>query len=326
VTRRWTRRELGILLGGAVATARVDGTERSGDGLPAPGVVGVAPLSPNDSGRLDAAVVARAMDSVLSAAGGGLDPGSVLSSLFRPSDVVGIKLNCLGGRRMSPRPVVVEALVNRLVDAGVRPDQIILFERSSRELERAGFEVRRGGRRPQCFGTDNDYDRTPSISGSIGSCFARLVSETCTALISFGVVKDHDLAGVSAGLKNWYGVIHNPNKYHDNQCDPYVADVVRHPLIRDKLKLTVLDGVTAQCHGGPAFRSSGVFGLGRLAASTDPVAADLWAWKVIDTERVKRGMPTLEAAGRPPRFIATAARYGLGVGSISEIREVEARA
>ena len=42
----------------------------------------------------------------------------------------------------------------------------------------------------------------------------------------FGVVKDHDLAGVSAGLKNWYGVIHNPNKYHDSCCDPYVADVV----------------------------------------------------------------------------------------------------
>ena len=129
-----------------------------------------------------------------------------------------------------------------------------------------------------------------------------MVSETCTALISFGVVKDHDLAGVSAGLKNWYGVIHNPNKYHDHQCDPYVADVVKHPFIRDKLKLTVLDGVIAQYHGGPAFRASAVFPLGLLAASIDPVAADLWAWKV----HRRRTSPTRTAvprgSGKTPAF------------------------
>jgi hypothetical protein len=216
----------------------------------------------------------------------------------------------------------VAALVDLLIAGGVASDRIILFERSSRELERAGFPIRRDGQGPRCYGIDNDYERQPSVSGSIGSCFARMVTDTCTALISFGVVKDHDLAGVSASLKNWYGVIHNPNKYHDHQCDPYVADVVRHPAIRGKLRLTVLDGVTAQCHGGPAFRASGAFPLGTLAASTDPVAADLWAWRVIDGERLRRGLPSLEEAGRPPRFIATAAGYGLGVGDPAGLVEV----
>jgi hypothetical protein len=84
----------------------------------------------------------------------------------------------------------------------------------------------------------------------------------CSALISFGVVKDHDLSGVSAGIKNWYGVIHNPNKYHGSNCNPYLADVVRHPFIASKLRLTLLDGVEGQCQGGPAppggvFRSAG---------------------------------------------------------------------
>ena len=36
----------------------------------------------------------------------------------------------------------------------------------------------------------------------------------------------------------------------------------------------------------------------------------------------RHGLPTVEAAGRPPRFIATAARYGLGVGDPSAIKEV----
>jgi uncharacterized protein (DUF362 family) len=264
------------------------------------------------------------MASALVAATGAEDAAAAVRRLFEPSDVVGVKLNCLAGRRMSPRPETVGALVHWLVAGGVPRDRVILFERSSRELRGAGFEIRRDGGGPLCYGTDNDYDRKPSVSGEIGSCFARLVSTTCTALISFGVVKDHDLAGVSAGMKNWYGVIHNPNKYHDKQCDPYVADVMRHPFIADKLRLTVLDGVVAQCHGGPAFRAGTVFDLGRLVVSTDPVAADLWAWQVIDAERVRRGMPTLEAAGRPPRFIATAAGYGLGVGDPASLREVEA--
>jgi uncharacterized protein (DUF362 family) len=147
-----------------------------------------------------------------------------------------------------------------------------------------------------------------------------MVSTICSALVSFGVVKDHDLAGVSAGMKNWYGVIHNPNKYHQNGCDPYITDVARHPYIRNKLRLTVLDGVIAQCHGGPAFRQGGIFELGKVAASTDPVAADLWAWREIEAERARRGMSTLEAAGRPVRFLATAAKAGLGVDDPARLK------
>jgi uncharacterized protein (DUF362 family) len=150
------------------------------------------------------------------------------------------------------------------------------------------------------------------------------VSETATALVSFGVVKDHDLAGVSAGLKNWYGVIHNPNKYHDNNCDPYVADVVNHPYVRSKLRLTVLDGLVAQCRGGPAFLADGTFRLGQVAASTDPVAADVWAWQEIDAERRRRNLPSLEEEGRPPRFIQTAGRYGLGVSDGEAVVRVSA--
>jgi uncharacterized protein (DUF362 family) len=247
-----------------------------------------------------------------------------LRDLLRPDDVVGIKVNCLAGRHLSPRVELVEALVELLVGAGLDRRRLIVFERSSRELERAGFGLRSTAGPYLCRGVDNDYDRLPTSSGAIGSCFARMVSATCSALIGFGVVKDHDLAGVSASLKNWYGVIHNPNKYHDNNCDPYVADVVAHPLVRDKLRLTVLDGVTAQYHGGPAFRADTRFALGKVVASTDPVAADVWAWRQIDAERARQGLPSLQVAGRPPRFIATAARYGLGVGDPAQIREVEA--
>jgi len=312
-----TRRDLAKLAAASLLAGRsvvAAGTS------PRPGVIGTAPLAAEG---LDRAAALAAMEHSLQRALGVDRAAAGLAGLFSASDTVGIKLSCLGGPRLSPRVVLVEALVDLLAEAGVPRSRIVVFERSSRELERAGFEIRRSGGPYLCRGTDNQWDREPSTSGSIGSCFAREVSTTCTALISFGVVKDHDFAGVSAGLKNWYGAIHNPNKYHGTNCDPYVADVVRHPFIAGKLRLTVLDGVAAQCQGGPAFFAGGQFPLGLVAASADPVAADLWAWRVIDAERARRGLASLRVDGREPAFIATAARYGLGVGDTSRLKVVE---
>ncbi len=323
MARTLSRRELARLIG--LSALALPGARRAAAlaGGVGRGRVGVAKLAPVAAGEaLDPLRARTAVERAIVAATGAPSARAALTALFKPSDTVGIKLNCLGGRHLSPHPELVEALVQLLVEAGVAAERIVVFERSSRELQRAGFAIRRDGPSYRCYGVDNDYDPTPSTSGAIGSCFARLVSTTCTALIGFGVVKDHDLAGVSASLKNWYGVIHNPNKYHDTNCDPYVADVCNHPFLRDKLRLTLLDGLRAQCHGGPAFRPDATFPLGLVAASTDPVAADAWAWRVIDAERTRRGLPTLAAAKRPPRFVATAARYGLGVGDPAAVQEV----
>ena len=38
----------------------------------------------------------------------------------------------------------------------------------------------------------------------------------------------------------------------------------------------------------------------------------LEAWQEIESERAMRGMPNLEAAGRPVRYLASAATAGLG--------------
>ncbi len=323
-SRRITRRELagaaaaGLLLGGHAIADRRTPVRRLG-------VIGVARVPPPSPGAPLAPAAARAVvEAALVAATGAATAREAVAELFAPGETVGIKLNCLGGPRLSPRVELVDAFAALLGAAGLPPQRIIAFDRSSRELQRAGFAIRREGAPFLCYGIDNDYDAEPSTSGAIGSCFARLVSTTCTALVSFGVVKDHDLSGVSAGMKNLFGLIHNPNKYHDHNCDPYLADVANHPLVREKLRLVLLDGVIAQCHGGPAYRPDATWPLGAVVASTDPLAADAWAWRTIDAERGRRGLPSLAEAKRPPRFLATASRYGLGVGDPAAIQEVTA--
>lgn len=313
---RLTRRELARLAGLATwATLRT----RPSAATPS-AKVGLAPLLEQE---LNPRSARTALEKALVAATGAASALAAIKAAVNPADTVGIKLNCLAGRGMSPRPELVEGFVALLREAGLPRQHIIVFERSARELRRAGFAP---GEREnyRCVGIDNDYDAEPSTSGSIGSCFARLASTTCTALVSFGVVKDHDLAGISAGAKNWYGIIHNPNKYHDNNCDPYLADLLRHPYVRGKVRLTVLDGVTAQCHGGPAFRPDATWPLGVVAVSVDLLAADAWAWQVIDAERKRRGMPSLGAAGRPPKWLITAQSFGLGVGDPAQVQATRA--
>ena len=120
------------------------------------------------------------------------------------------------------------------------------------------------------------------------------------------------LAGVGCGMKNLYGAIHNPNRYHENNCDPWVADVSAHPFVRGKLRLVLCDALTAQFHGGPARSAAHQWRPGTVLAATDPVALDRVAQEIIDARRAAAGLRSLAEASRPPRWLATAHERGLG--------------
>lgn len=240
-------------------------------------------------------------------------------SLFKPKDVVGIKVNALGGREIATHPRIVEAVISGLKSAGIPEKNIIVWDRLTKELRSVGYTINKSGRGIKYFGTDTSYDRYPEMIGSIGSCFSAIISSRCTALINIPVLKDHDLAGVSLSLKNFYGAIHNPNKYHDNNCDPYIADLNTHPYIKDKLRLIVCDALTLQYQGGPAYKPQFALDYRSLLLSRDPVAIDRIGTKIIEEKRKEKGLPSLKKADREPTHIATAARKGLGTDSLDKI-------
>ncbi|MFH1623651.1 MAG: DUF362 domain-containing protein, partial [Pseudomonadota bacterium] len=193
------------------------------------------------------------------------------------------------------------------------------WDRSTSELKRAGFKINVRGRGVRCFGTDMvGYDRQPEIKGSIGSCFSKIVSTYCSALISVPVLKDHDLAGISISMKNFYGAIHNPNKYHDNNCDPYIADLNSHPYIKEKLRLVICDGIIGVYHGGPSYKARWSWNYNGLLISQDPVAVDSMGRRIIEEKRKEMGLGSLTEAGREPKYIATAAKLGLGIDNPKE--------
>jgi uncharacterized protein (DUF362 family) len=253
-------------------------------------------------------------------------PADAWRKLVRPGDTVGLKVNTLGGRGISTNVHLVAAICERLQEAGIKPGDIVVWDRDSEELECAGFRIETGNDRVRCFGTDRvGYEQELAAWGSVGSCLSKILTQYCNVLINVPVLKDHDGAGVTIALKNMYGVIHNPNKYHPNGCNPYVADLNMLPEIRSKMRLTICDATTAMYEGGPGYKPEHSWNANTLLVSTDPVALDHTGWQTIERKRAEKGWKTLEAEERAPRYIATAAdaEHRLGTNDPHKISIVE---
>jgi uncharacterized protein (DUF362 family) len=251
------------------------------------------------------------------------DINAAWRSLFAPTENVGIKVSCLPGRPLSSSPGLVAAVVDGLLAAGIDKTNIIIWERTSRELENAGFQISRSGLK--IMGSDElpggGYSDHIEFSGSMGTFFSQIM-ENIDALINVPVLKDHDLAGLSGAMKNMYGAIYNPNKFHANHCDPFVAELCNHPLIKNKLRLVVCDASRVQVHNGPAYYPRYAREYGGLLVSRDPVAVDFAGREIINLLRREMGLPTLADAGREPAYIQTAARLGLGQAAGSLMQTV----
>ena len=249
---------------------------------------------------------------------GSSDVASAWSKYFQPADTIGVKVNCIGGRNMCTHPQLAEAAARSLGAIRIVPKQIVIWERSIRELNKCGYLLNWDNpQRFQCLATDTkgvDYERDLAVFGSIGSRFSRILTTLVSAQINMPVLKDHGLCGLTAALKNTFGAIHNPNKYHDDHCDPFIADVNAVPLVRKKNRLVICDALRVQYNGGPAFKAQWTEDLGGILLAEDPVALDVVGVMLVDRIRRKYGMAPIEKDGGLPGYLKTAGdrEHGLG--------------
>jgi len=249
------------------------------------------------------------------------DVDKIWRSLFSPKEVVAIKVNCLAGKGLSTHPELVLGIVNQLQKIGLPSKNIIVFDRADQDLRRAGFKIATSPSQVRCAGNNSlGYRSELLMHRTIGSMISQAVVEA-DAIINLPVLKDHGIVGVSAAMKNFFGVIHNPNKYHLNVGDPYVADLCSHPLIQNKVRLTICDTLMAQYEAGPPFVPQYAIQENSLLLSQDMVALDRIAWQMIDTWRQQNRLPSLKAVGREPHYILTAAdaEHQLGEADINRI-------
>lgn len=239
------------------------------------------------------------------------DVASAWSRYFNSGDTIALKVNCLGGPSMCTHPALAQAVAQSLRSIRISTHQIIIWDRSSRELDRCGFDVNtRHNDRIRCFGTDQrgtGYEEDLTVQGSVGSLYSTILTRQATAAINMPILKDHGLCGLTGALKNIFGALHNPNKYHEHRCNPYIADANAVPFVREKTRLVIFDALQVQYKGGPGFHAQWVENLGSLLLAEDPVAVDSVAARILDKIRAQKGLPPIEPDGGLPAYIRTAA-------------------
>jgi uncharacterized protein (DUF362 family) len=273
------------------------------------------------SGSFDTQIYQTLLSTGLTLLGGTKDISEAVHK-FLPVGVIGMKTNCLT-RKMNSTPVaLVDALCNILEKSGYDSNELVVWDRSNRELSSAGYTLNASGKGRLCFGTDANsvgYSETFYTSGEVNS----LVSQIMTRLVDFNInlpiLKDHSFAGMSGGLKNMYGAINNPNKFHADNCDPFCAHVSNLDPIKKKNKLTILDAVNVQYQGGPGFIADFFAPYHGIVISSDPIAADRVGLEVLENLRKMHDQPSLEKAGRPVKYLNSAEKLGLGVATLDQI-------
>jgi len=240
--------------------------------------------------------------------------------------VIGLKVNGLGGKGISSHLALVLAICERLQQAGVKPGNIVAWDRNARDLKACGLTISTDPSRIRCYGSDvSGYEEQQEAWGTARIRLSKILTRECGMVIGLPILKDHSEAGVTFAMKNMYGVVDRPQDLHAGGCNPGVADLNCIPVVREKVRFTIGDAMTSVYDGGPGFHPERLWQPNALIVGEDRVAVDHTAWQMIERKRAAAGAPTLEAAGRPPRYIATAAdaAHRLGTNDPQRIHLME---
>jgi uncharacterized protein (DUF362 family) len=265
--------------------------------------------------RVDAEIAQIMVDAGIMQLTGEATVGNAWASVLpalSPNDVVSIKVNCINSS-LSTHPQVVDAIVTGLIAAGVKDNNIIIWDRTNHELTNCGYRRNTENTGVRCFGTNQGgwgYDEQVNLAGRSGRLSKILTSSD--HLINVPVLKDHGMSGVTLSMKNHYGSINNPGALHGGGCDPFIAELNNVPEIRDKTRMIVLDACLGIYRGGPS--GAPQFKYNSVILGQDPVALDYQGWTILEAERKKHGMALPQ-----PKNIKTAASMELGTNDPSKI-------
>ena len=264
-------------------------------------------------------------------------------SLVSTQDVVGIKVYSTAGPINGTRPAVVAAVIHELLNAGLPPEHIIIWDRNSGDLRAAGFfklaaqvGVRAAGSAEAGYDPTNFYLPDTPIIGQLvwgdyefgekgpdigkRSFVSKLVTRHITKIISIAPLLNQDSAGVCGHLYGLaMGSVDNTLRF---QGDPgrlavAVPEIYALPVLGDRVVFNITDALIGQYAGGSKGLLQYSTVLNQLWFSRDPVALDTLAIKELDRER-----QLIDAPGFTPNpdLYANANLLQLGVNDPARIR------
>lgn len=334
-------------------------TPLSGMPGPYPGRV-VTVHSPNcidaASEKVDAPTVKAMMTRGMTTLTGDKDVRDSWARLFNAQDFVGIKVNCVGGPAVVSAPEVVAEIAAQLVAVGVKPTNIVVYDRSSAQLQQLGYDkVIPAGARVESgntwLGFDPDVYVETTFSGEddTRSFLLRMITQQFTKIVNVPNMKDHGASGVTGCLKNVaYGGFNNVDRSHyfaHTDTLTYIGTLANVEPVRSRTVLNIMDGLRGVWHAGPFSRERRYrFFPKQMKFGTDPVAIDRFLLDVIDDKRKQEGAisvwerdlkyystklddwqanPNVNRFIREPGHIEYASKLGLGTYDTSKIQHTE---
>ena len=285
-----------------------------------------------DGDRLDEEAVSELIDQAMMKFTGRASAKEAWRDIVLPDDIVGIKINPLGGPELSTHPIIVDKIVEGLYGAGVLKKQIIIWDRFESHLLNAGYPIKQDEGEVQTIASDTEgigYDDEVFYESgkdsvnrreneSTRSRYSRIVTEHVDVLINVPVLKHHEMAGISGCLKNLaFGSVDNTRRFHGKPiyCNPAIAEIMEHKVLKDKLTLNIVDGLVASFDRGPTYHAESTWKYGSLFIGTDPVILDVL---VLQTINQKREEMELGSVSKLANHINTASSVGLGTNTLDQ--------
>jgi uncharacterized protein (DUF362 family) len=240
-------------------------------------------------------------------------------SLVSTQDTVGIKVFSEPGPNSGTRPAVVAAVVQGLLDAGLPPDQIIIWDKRQIDLRLAGFValakqfgVRVGGSAEAGYDETKFYD-TPLLGNLVWGDFefgkksagygrksfvSKLVTDQMTKIINITPLMNHNEAGVAGNLFSLaLGSVDNTTRFESDseRLARVVPEIYALPSLSDHVVLNIVDALICQYEGEERSLLHYSTVLNQLRFSRDPVALDVLSIKELDAARKAVSAPPVKA-------------------------------
>jgi hypothetical protein len=278
---------------------------------------------------------------------GKADLKSAWQSIVSPRDVVGIKVYSAPGGRSGTRPAVVEAVVQGLLQAGLPPSNIVVWDKRLADLRQAGYpalagrcHIRLAGASDAGYDEKVSYDNSPILGTLIAgdlefdlhgatsgrkSYVTKLLTHDITKIITVSPLLNHNLAGVCGNLYSLaVGSVDNTLRFEtkSERLADAVPEIYALRALSDHVALSITDALVCQYQGEQLSLLHYSTELNQIWISKDPVALDTLAVMELDRERQMREIPSLTDN---PKLLQNAALLELGVCDAAKIRLVVAR-
>jgi hypothetical protein len=272
-------------------------------------VVVVQDRDATDAFRPQPEKVRAMVDRAITSLTGKATPRDAWLSLVSTQDVVGLKVYSAPGQNSGTRPAVAATIASGLINAGVPPKHIIVWDKSEYDLREAGFfaladqlGVRVAGSAQAGYDLATYYD-TPLIGSLIWgdlefgrtgegigrkSYVSKLVSREMTKIINITPLLNHNTAGVSGNLYGLtIGSVDNTMRFESepSRMAAAVPEIYALPVLGDRVVLSVVDALICQYEGGQHGLLHYSTVLNQLRFSHDPVALDMLSIKELDRQR-----------------------------------------